>query len=192
YAAANGYGIMLSGSDFASVKIPAEYKDLPADKWNRNTFVKDTTYYHWDFSDKLQGSGIYNIKFTYNYGAEKLVLKDALIIADGKVITRYIGEVSAGHSPRQIVYTVLLPNGAKKLELIAANTRNASTDTNGVIELVKETFEQEDIAKIGAKIIAESQNAASTSITGWGKDDFTSSDTQRKWDFTSSIKGSGD
>ena len=144
FALENGYPIKPSEAELKDIvsKILANSKNIesaPADSWNKGTFTKEDVYRYWDFSGSLgrNAGGTYTITFKYSGGANMLCLTDSLFLADGKTIAYLPGLRTAGYNPSQIVFTLEVPAGTRKLELYSLARTGGGTDSRGTITVEK-------------------------------------------------------
>ncbi len=160
---------------------------LAVGSWKKDEFTTSFTPRTWDFSDTLpaivQKPGIYSIVFTYKSGGQRLVLKDAVVRSDGDTLIAVPDERSAGSDPKAIKYTFKIDSVPSSLILTAYAMTSGGTNSNGVIEIraEQEGTPTDSISELDGTL------AHKMSIESWKKGDYTTSYTDRFWDFSSLV-----
>ena len=137
FAQENGYKIKAVLQSKADQFIAdRSIESVPNDKWEKGAFTKTDVRRKWDFSSSLKGSGTYTITFKYTSGSDTLRLNDTLFTADGKAIAYFAEQQSIGSTSREVVFTITVPAGTKKLEMYAL-ARAGNGDNIGTITVTK-------------------------------------------------------
>ena len=109
-------------------------------EWVKDEFTTEFATKTWtfstDFSSVVTEAGQYSLVFTYKSGANKLVLRDAVIKVDGVSMGLFPDKMSAGSNPKKIVYMFTLKKAPKKITVTASACTDGGTNSVGVIELV--------------------------------------------------------
>ncbi len=122
----------------AKLSADRSIKSAPSDKWENGAFTKEDVMRRWDFSGSLlrNAGGTYTITFKYTSGSDILRLNETLFVADGNAVGYFAEQRSVGSGSCEVVFTINVPDGTRKLEMYAL-ARAGNSDIKGIITVEK-------------------------------------------------------
>ena len=138
-------------------------------KWKSGEY--STTYQRktFDFTENINQSGNYSIKFEYTGGSNMLACRYAAIEVNGKQIAEFSKEVSAGFNPRSWTYNFNVDSKPRSVRLIADLRTDGGTNSSGNISVVRNGSATSAAATLdgGWNNLASSSSSNRSSGSSW-------------------------